>query len=243
MVHADMGKSYYHGRPVLAEIGARLPTTIQLGLVAIFFGMMVAIPLGVLGALYQDTWVDYVSRVVSVFSLSIPSFWTATLVIVVPAILWHYAPPTSYSPPWENLTENLRHVLPAALILGSNLMGSIARMTRSAVLEVIRQDYIRTARAKGLREFVVVQRHVLKNAMIPVFTLLGLVLSILIGGTAIMEIVFNIPGVGSLTVNAVNFSDFPQLQANVLFIATWIVTANLLVDIGYAWFDPRIRYR
>ena len=242
LVQGDMGKSYYHGRPVLQELTQRLPVTIELGMIGIVLTIAVALPLGLLGAIFQDTWIDYLSRVVSVLFLSIPSFWTGTLVLMIPAIIWHYSPPISYQAPWQDLGQNLRQVLPAAIILGLVLMGTTARMTRSAMLEVIRQDYIRTARAKGLSEQVVIARHALKNAMIPVVTLVGLYLSVLIGGSAILEVIFALPGIGKLTVDSIGSNDFPQIQANILFIAAWILLTNLVVDIAYAWFDPRIRY-
>ncbi len=242
LFQGDMGKSYYSGRPVVQELFSRLPPTLELGMIGMIVGAMLALPLGLLGAIYQDTWIDYFSRVSSVMFLSIPNFFIATVVILIPSILFHYSPPIAYQHPWEDLGANLRQVLPAALILASSLMGATARMTRSAMLEVIRQDYIRTARAKGLSERLVIYRHALKNAMIPVVTLFGLYLTILIAGTAILEVVFVIPGVGRLTVTSIQVHDFPQVQGNILFIATWILIANLLVDLFYAWLDPRIRY-
>lgn len=242
LFQGDMGKSYYHGRPVLEELLHRLPVTIELGLIGIAIAIVVALPLGLLGAIFQDTGVDYISRILSVLFLSIPSFWTGTLIIMLPAIFWHYSPPISYQAPWQDLGQNLRQILPAAIVLGLVLMGTTARMTRSAMLEVIRQDYIRTARAKGLSERVVIIRHALKNAMIPVVTLIGLSSSVVIGGAAILEIIFALPGIGKLTVDSIGANDFPQVQANILFIAAWILITNLIVDIAYGWLDPRIRY-
>ena len=243
LVRGQWGRSLWSDRPVLEEIVMRLPVTIELGVLAIIMSAVMAIPLGVVAAIYQDSLWDYITRVISVSALSIPSFWTATMVLIFPAIWWHYAPPVAYQAPWEDLSENLRHVLVPAFLLGAILMGTVSRMTRSTLLEVIRQDYIRTARAKGLRERVVIARHAMKNAMIPVLTVMGLQFSIVIGGTVIIETIFTLPGVGRLMVESIIRNDYPQLQGNVLFIAGWILAVNLAVDLTYSWLDPRIRYR
>jgi len=239
----DFGTSIWTRQPVLKEIIIRLPVSIELGVLALLTSTIMALPMGIIAAVRQDTWVDYLTRVLSVLALSVPSFWTATLVIIYPSIWWGYGPPIEYKAPWEDLGINLRMVLAPAFILGLVQMGTVSRMTRSALLEVIRQDYIRTAWSKGLRERTVLWRHALKNAMIPVITLIGLQVGTVIAGTVVMETIFSLPGVGKLVVDAVTKKDFPQLQGNVMFISAWILFVIVLVDVAYAWFDPRIRYR
>ncbi len=239
----DLGTSIWTRLPVLSQILVRLPVTIELGIMTIVLSTVMALPVGIIAAIRQDTWVDYVTRVLSILALSVPSFWTATLVIMYPSIWWGYGPPIEYKAPWEDLGVNLRMLLPPALIAAAVGMGSVSRMTRSALLEVIRQDYIRTAWSKGLGERVVLWRHALKNAMIPVITLMGLQFGAVIGGSVVMETIFALPGVGKLVVNAAQTKDFPQLQGNVLFIASWVLVITVIIDVTYAWLDPRIRYR
>jgi len=239
----DLGISIWTRLPVLSQILVRLPVTIELGIMTIVLSTVMALPVGIIAAIRQDTWVDYVTRVLSILALSVPSFWTATLVIMYPSIWWGYGPPIEYKAPWEDLGVNLRMLLPPALIAAAVGMGSVSRMTRSALLEVIRQDYIRTAWSKGLGERVVLWRHALKNAMIPVITLMGLQFGAVIGGSVVMETIFALPGVGKLVVNAAQTKDFPQLQGNVLFIASWVLVITVIIDVTYAWLDPRIRYR
>ncbi|WBL35243.1 ABC transporter permease [Tepidiforma flava] len=207
------------------------------------FALIVAIPIGVISAVRQDSALDYVLRVLSIgLALSIPGFWLGTMLIVFPAKWWGYAPPVGYVDIWEDPLKNLEQLYLPAISLGLALSASLARVTRSSMLEVFRQDYIRTARAKGLRERMVVFRHALQNAMIPVVTLFGLQFGVLLGGTVVLENIYSLPGLGLLTFTSVTIKDYPQVQGLVLFFAAVLVTINLLVDLSYAWFDPRIRY-
>lgn len=241
-VRGDFGYSFWHEGPVLQELLRRLPVSVELGLLAISIGVIIAIPSGIISALRQDTGVDYISRLFAIVFLSVPGFWTATMLIVFPAIWWGYLPPLGYEYIWVDPIKNLKQMAFPALAIGPILAGSIARMTRSSMLEVLRQDYIRTAWAKGLRGRMIIFRHALKNALIPVITLIGLDIGLVVGGSVIAETVFALPGVGRLTINAIFERDYPQLQANVLFFGLVIILMNLVVDITYAWLDPRIRY-
>jgi peptide/nickel transport system permease protein len=205
--------------------------------------MVVALPVGILAAMYQDRWPDYVLRLFTIAFLSIPSFWIATLLLLYGLLWFGWSPPIAYKSPTVDLSENLQKMLPAAMILGITLAAPTGRVIRSQMLEVLRQDYIRTARAKGLRDRAVVWRHALKNAMIPVITVMGTQFGFLLGGVVIMETIFGLPGLGRYTIESITQRDYPQLQANVLVFAVALLLINLVVDISYAWFDPRIRYR
>ncbi len=243
VVRGDWGKSLYTGDSVLAELTRRLPVTIELALLTVVVAWLIAIPAGVISALKQDTAADYVARLIPIAFLSMPNFWIGTLLIMVPALLWRYLPPLQYVPIWQNPGENLLQFLFPALSLGAFSSAVITRLTRSAMLEVLRQDYIRTAWAKGLKEGTVIYRHALKNALIPVVTVAGLQFNTLLGGTVILETLYGLPGVGSLTLLAINQRDYPQVQANVVFFACVYVLINLALDLLYATLDPRIRYR
>src|SRR6266446_1216146 len=210
---------------------------------AIILGLVIAIPVGVLSATRQDSASDYVGRVVAVSGLSIPDFWLGTLVITFAAIWFHWIPPIGYVSLWESPWRNLQQFLLPAAILGFRLSAATMRMTRSTVLEVLREDYVRTAWAKGLEGRIVVYKHALKNALIPVVTIVGGQLGGLLAGTVIIETIFALPGMGRLTVEAIVFRDYPVVQTNVMLVATTLVTLNLLVDLTYAWLDPRIRYQ
>ena len=238
----DWGTQLISRRDVWTEMRTRIPLTLELTLLATTFGFIIAIPIGVISAIKQDSIIDYVLRVVSIGWLSIPAFWLATMLVVFPARWWGYSSPVGYVDIWEDPLKNLEQLYLPAFALGLALSASLARVTRSAMLEVLRQDYIRTARAKGLREYVIVVRHALKNSMIPVVTLFGLQVGVLFGGTVVLEGIFSLPGLGLLTFQSVTVKDYPQVQGLVLFFAAVLVTLNLLVDLSYAWFDPRIRY-
>jgi peptide/nickel transport system permease protein len=242
LVHGDLGKSVWTGRPTLGEIGKALPVTLELTVMSMAIAMLISVPLGTVSAIRQDTWMDYVARVGAIVGLSLPTFWTGTIIVVFLALLWGYAVPLGYSSPAENLWFNFQKMIFPAFVLGIGLAGSVARMVRSSLLEVLRQDYVRTAFGKGLTERVVVIRHAMKNAMIPVVTIMGVQVGTLLGGTVIVETIFSVPGVGSLTVSAIQRRDYTQLQANVLFFAAFLLLMNLLVDVVYSWLDPRIRY-
>ena len=238
----DLGRSMRTRKPVTDEIIRRAPITLQLALTATLIGLVIAIPAGIISAARQRTAVDQGVRLGSILALSVPGFWTGTMVVLLPALFWGYGAPPIYQSPFNDLASNLRQQLPAAITLGASLGGSVTRFMRSSLLEVLRQDYIRTAWSKGLTEGKVVSRHALKNAMIPVVTIVGLQMGGLFGGSVISESIFNIPGMGTLTLTAIRERDYTQLQANMLLFSFIVAGMSLLVDISYAWLDPRIRY-
>ena len=242
IMQGDFGRSNLTKRPVFAEIRHRMNATIELALLASAFALTLAIPMGVYAALKQDKLGDYLSRFITIGWLSMPSFWVGTMLITFPAKWWGYAPPAGYVQIWEDPLKNLEQVYLAAISLGLALSATLARLMRSSMLEVLRQDYIRTARSKGLRESVILSKHALKNAMLPVVTLFGLQLGFLLGGTVVLESIFALPGLGTLLLDSVIRKDFTQLQGLVLFFSVVIVFINIAVDLSYAWFDPRIRY-
>ncbi len=239
----DLGESNFNGEPVLNSIRTRLPTTIELMALTLALTTTIGILAGVLSALYRNSALDYVVRVTSIFGLSVPAFWVATLVLIVPNEQWGYAPPIGktigfFDDPWDNL----RQFGPPALVLALGPAASVMRLTRSTMLEVLRQDYVRTARSKGLRERVVVGRHALKNAMIPVVTVLGLQFVALLGGSVIIESIFTLNGIGRYFFQAIFTSDYQVVQTLTLYIGAIVVLTNLGIDILYAWLDPRIKY-
>jgi peptide/nickel transport system permease protein len=242
ILQGDFGRSMVNRRPVLEEIKNRLGATAELSILSAGFAVAIAIPMGVYSALKQDRLADVSLRVLTVGWLAMPSFWVGSMLITLPAKWWHYSPPTPYVQFWESPLTNLEQMYLPAIALGLALSAILARVTRSAMLEVLRQDYIRTARAKGLAEKVILSRHALKNAMLPVVTLLGLQLGFLLGGTVVLESLFSLPGLGTLLLSAVITKDFPELQGLVLFFALAIIIINLLVDLSYVIFDPRVRY-
>jgi peptide/nickel transport system permease protein len=242
-VRGDLGRSLITRRPVMNELLKRINLTSHLAVMSIIVAMLIALPIGVLSAVKQDTASDYIARFFAVLGLSLPDFWLATVVITFLAIWVQWIPPIGFAPLWEDPARCLGQLLIPALIIGARLAAVSMRMTRSSLLEVLRQDYIRTARAKGTRERAVIVRHALKNAFIPVVTVIGQQFSVLLGGTVIVEFIFLQPGVGSLMLDAVLLRDYTLIQGAVLFFATVIVVTNLLVDLSYAWLDPRIRYR
>ena len=239
----NLGKSFWSPYTVNQEIVRRWPVTIQLGVMGIVIAQLIALPIGILSALRQDTWADYIGRSFAIVLIAVPGFWIATMVIVFPAIWWGYMPPIMHVPFLEDpLRGIIRYIVPATL-LGMAMAGGTMRMTRTMMLEVQRQDYIRTAWAKGLRERVVILRHTLKNALIPVVTLMGLQLRILLGGTVIIEQIFVLPGMGSLVIEATRTRDYPVLSGALLFFGVGLVVINLLVDLTYAFLNPRIHYK
>jgi peptide/nickel transport system permease protein len=242
IIQGDFGTTLISKRDVWGEIRTRIPLTMELTLLSTGFALMLAIPMGVYSAIRQDRLSDYLLRFTTIGWLSIPSFWLGTMLIVFPAMWWNYSPPVGYVDFWDDPLKNLEQLYLPAFALGLALSASLSRITRSSMLEVLRQDYIRTAWSKGLSERTIVVRHGLKNAMIPVITLFGLQVGVLFGGTVVLESIFALPGLGSLLFNAVLIKDYPQVQGLVLFFAAVLVTINLVVDISYAWFDPRIRY-
>jgi peptide/nickel transport system permease protein len=242
-VQGDLGRSLVTRRPVTQELLKRINLTSHLAVISMLIAMLIALPIGVLAAVRQDTASDYVGRLFAVLGLSLPDFWLATVAITFLAIWFQWIPPIGFAPIWVDPARCLSQLSIPAVIIGARLAAVSMRMTRSSLLEVLRQDYIRTARAKGARERAVIVRHGLKNAFIPVITVIGQQFSVLLGGTVIVEFIFLQPGVGSLLLDAVLLRDYTLIQGAVLFFAAVIVVANLLVDLSYAWLDPRIRYR
>jgi peptide/nickel transport system permease protein len=243
IIRFDFGTSLWTGQPVVQELLIRLPLSLQLALFATIVSVIIAIPLGMLAAVRQDTWVDYVVRVFSIGGLAIPGFWVGILTILSLVIFFGWGPPLEFTPPWVDPWANFQMMVWPVVTVGYRFSAVTTRMTRSTVLEVLREDYIRTAWAKGLRERAVVIRHALKNAMLPVITLIGTEFAFLIGGLVVTETVFTLNGIGRFVVDAVAHRDYPVVQALVFLIAFGFVVVNLLVDLTYAWFDPRIRYR
>ncbi len=239
----DLGKSLRYRQPVSDMIASRLPVTLELGVLALLLSVIVGIPVGVLAALRQDTLADYAFRGFAIANLSVPSFWLATLVVVLPAIWFRYTPPLAYVSFFDNPIENLKLLIAPAIILGLATSATKVRMTRAMMLEVMRNDYIRTAWAKGLPERVIIYRHALKNALIPVITLFGLQVTAILGGTVIMESVFSLPGMGRLLIEAITYRDYTVVQGIALLIVVWVVITNLLVDLSYGFLDPRVRFR
>jgi peptide/nickel transport system permease protein len=239
----DFGNSLWTGEPVVHELLIRLPLSLELALFATMVSVIIAIPLGMLAAVRQDTWVDYVVRVISIGGLAIPGFWVGILCILGLVIFFGWGPPLEFTPPWVDPWANFQMMLWPVVTVGYRFSAVTTRMTRSTVLEVLREDYIRTAWAKGLRERAVVIRHALKNALLPVVTLVGTEFAFLIGGLVVTETVFTLNGIGRFVVDAVAHRDYPVVQALVFLIAFGFVIVNLLVDLTYAWLDPRIRYR
>ncbi len=242
MVSFNPGYSIFTNEPISVALKKAVPVTLELAALAIILGLVIAIPVGVLSATRQDTPSDYVGRVVAVSGLSIPDFWLGTLVITFAAIWFHWIPPIGYVSLWDSPWRNLQQFLLPAAILGFRLSAATMRMTRSTVLEVLREDYVRTAWAKGLAGRIVVYKHALKNALIPVITIVGGQLGVLLAGTVVVETIFALPGMGRLTVEAILYRDYPIVQTNVMLVAATLVTLNLVVDLTYAWLDPRIRY-
>jgi peptide/nickel transport system permease protein len=242
VVMGNLGKSLWSSTPVNEEIARRIPVTLELAILTVLVSTFIAIAFGIISATRQDTILDYLLRVLSIGGLSIPNFWVGTLLIVFPVIWFGYMAPLTYIPFDKDPAGNLRQFLVPAIALAIAQSASIMRMTRSSMLEVLRQDYVRTAWAKGLREWVVILRHALKNAMIPVITMIGTQFAYLLSGTVILESIFGLPGVGRLMLESITQRDYTLLQGNVLFIALAFLIINLLVDLSYAVLDPRIRY-
>lgn len=238
----DFGDSLFHHQPTLSLWARSVPVTLQLALMGIGLALLIGVPIGVLSAVQQDKPLDYLGRIVAILGVSAPDFWIGTLIIVYSAIWFGYMPPADYAAFFDNPSRNLQQVAFPAVILGYRLSAVIMRMTRATMLEVLRQDYMRTAYAKGLTPNTAIYRHALKNAMIPVVTIVGTQLSRLLGGVVILETLFSLPGMGRLTFDSIYLRDYTQVQTQVFFIAVVFVVMNLLVDLSYGLLDPRIRY-
>ena len=239
----DLGNSLMKGLPVANLIAQKWPVTLELGLLALIVAQLIGLPIGVYSALRQDTWGDYVTRSFAIMLMALPSFWVGTMVIVFPSIWWGYTPSVITIPFTEDPIGNLKMFIVPAIILGMYLSGVTMRMTRTTMLEVLRQDYIRTAWAKGLKERVVVIRHTLKNALIPIISVVGLQVPVMVGGTVIIEQIFCLPGMGRLIVSATLERDYTIISGTMLLFGAAMVLVNLMVDLTYAYFDPRIRYK
>ena len=242
LLHGDLGMSMYYRLPVMEELGPRIPLTIELAVMAGIISFILAVPLGIISAVKQDSVGDYIARLFSFTGISIPIFVTGMVVIYILVRLFNYLPPLGHTTLWEDPLKNLQQLLFPALALAFFQMNFIARVTCSAMLEVLREDYVRTARSKGLRERRVIYLHALKNASLPIITVSGWSLGILLGGTIIIERIFVVPGMGTLLLEGINNRDYTLIQADVMVYATAVLTVNLLVDLIYGWLDPRIRY-
>jgi peptide/nickel transport system permease protein len=241
-LRADFGKSYWSKREVRDEIVDRIPVTLELALAAPLLSLALGVPLGVISAVKQNSPIDYLARTLSITGLSVPHFWLGIVIILVLANYFEWVVPLRYAEVWENPWLNARQMVWPVIVLGTTFTALLARVTRSAMLEVLRSDYIRTARAKGLRGLTVVGRHGLRNALLPIVTIFGAQLGGLISGAVVTERVFNVPGMGRFFVESVFVRDFPVVQAAVFLIALAYLVVNLVVDLTYAWLDPRIRY-
>jgi peptide/nickel transport system permease protein len=242
IVRLDFGNSLWTDRPVTVEIQGRLGISLELAILATLLATTLALPLGVIAAVKQDTWVDYAIRIFTIGGLSMPSFWLGILAILTLVVLFQWAPPLIFVPLWEDPVENLSQLILPAIVVGYRYSAVATRMTRSSVLEVLRDDYVRTARAKGLRETVVIVRHALRNSLLPVITVISLEFAFLFGGLVVTEQVFNVNGLGKLLVDAVAQRDYTLVQALVLLFAFVFVFVNFVVDLLYGFLDPRIRY-
>jgi peptide/nickel transport system permease protein len=243
IVRLDFGTSMWTGAPIIEEIKLRAALSFQLAVMATVIAVVLAIPLGVVAALKQDTWVDYAVRIFSIAGLATPSFWLGIVFILLLLIVFRWLPPMVYTPFWVNPWQNMLQLIWPALAVGYRYSAVATRMTRSAMLEVLREDYIRTARAKGLWQKLILSRHALKNAMLPVLTVVALEFAFLMGGLVVTEQVFNLNGLGMLFVESVARRDYTLTQALVMLVAFVFIFVNFAVDLMYAWLDPRIRFR
>jgi peptide/nickel transport system permease protein len=243
VLHGDLGQSLWQTTPVTELLSGRLPVTFQLGAMALVVALTIALPIGIYSALRQDTAGDYIGRSFSILLLAVPSFWLATMVVVFPSIWWGWSPAVDYVRFSDDPLANLQRMALPAIVLGAGLSAITMRLTRTMMLEVLRQDYIRTAWAKGLPERLVVMRHALRNAMVPVITLIGLQAPLLIGGAVIIEQIFVIPGMGLMLLDAVQQRDYPIITGVFLVVGVAVMLINLAIDLSYGLLDPKVRYR
>jgi peptide/nickel transport system permease protein len=243
VLQGNLGFSMWTGRPVAYEIGIRLELSLQVAIMATILAVLIAIPLGTLSALYKDTWIDHAIRVFSIAGLAVPSFWLGmmTILLLISLFAWH--PPLTFTPLWQNPRANLSQLIWPALAVGYRYSAVATRMMRSTILEVLQEDYIRTARAKGVFERLIVVRHALRNALLPVITVIALEFAFLIGGLVVTEQVFNLNGIGKLFVEATSRGDNTMVQGLVLLVAATFIFVNFAIDLLYGFLDPRIRYR
>ncbi len=243
VLQGDFSESWWLRMPVNELLGDRWPVTFELGIMGLIIGQLIALPIGIYSALRQDKWGDYVGRSFAILAISVPGFWLGTMVIVYPSIWWGYMPSIKLIRLTDDPIGNLKMFVIPAIVLGMAMSGMTMRMTRTMMLEVLRQDYIRTAWAKGLKERVVVVRHALKNALIPVITIVGLQMPILVGGTVIIEQIFGLPGMGRLMITAIQRRDHAVISGALLFFAAGLVLINLIIDLTYGYLDPRVHYK
>jgi peptide/nickel transport system permease protein len=243
VLHLDFGQSWRGGLPVSQMILDRLGVTLELSAGALLVALLVGLPLGTVSAVRENTPFDHLARIASLFSLSVPIFWQAAMLLLLLSRQFHWVPPAEYVPLGRDPLANLEQMALPALVLGTGVAAQIMRMTRSTLLDVLRQDYVRTARGKGATEWLVLRRHAFANALIPILTVVGVQVGYLLGGAVVTEQVFTLPGVGRLVLEAVQQRDYPLVQGTILFIALLFMLANLLVDILYAYLDPRVKYR
>ncbi|MBI2760030.1 MAG: ABC transporter permease [Chloroflexi bacterium] len=241
-VRGDFGKSLWTQQAISSELKNRFPVSAELGLYSVLIGVLIALPIGVLSAIRQDSILDYICRSISIGFISVPGFLLGTWLLVFPLIWWGWSPPLTYVKWSENPFDHLYYFFWPALLLGLGLSGFTMRLTRNQMLEVMRQDYIRTATSKGLNERNVIIRHALRNAMIPVVTVIGLQIAAVVSGTVIMETIFSIPGIGRFYLQAIQLRDYPSVQATALFIALTVLLTNIVIDVTYGIIDPRIRF-
>jgi peptide/nickel transport system permease protein len=242
LLTGDLGKSLYTREPIAKSLLQGLPITVELALLAITMSVIVAVPLGVISAVKRNSHTDFWVRIAGLIGLAFPNFWLATMFLLMTSVFFQWVPSVFFIPPTQDLVGNLQQMFLPALALSVQLMAVEMRMARAAMLEVLRQDYIRTARAKGLRELRVVMGHALKNSLIPVITVIGIQMGSLMGGSVIIEQIFGLPGVGWNLVQGILGRDYPMVQVTSLFLATIFISVNLLVDLTYAYLDPRIKY-
>lgn len=239
----DLGTSFQSNSPVTSELLSRLEVTLELGVLSMVVAILIAVPIGVISAIRQDSWLDYVGRFFAILGLAVPEFWLATIVLLLPAIWWQWSPPITYQSIWDDPWANLQMVALPAIVSGISLGAVMMRLLRSSLLEVLRQDYIRTAWAKGLRERNIVLAHALRNASLPVLTVTGIAfVGRFLGGAVILETIFSLPGIGQYTLRAFTVRDYPVVQGAVLLVAFGVVLSSLIVDLLYAVLDPRIKY-
>ncbi len=241
VVRGDLGESLWTNRSITADIISRLPISMELGAFAILTALLIAIPIGVYSAMRQDTWGDYAGRTVAILCISLPAFWVGTMVIVYASVWLNWSPAVGYIPITKDVLGNLLQFVIPGFIMGMVMSGSTMRMTRTMMLEVLKQDYIRTAWSKGLGERTVIIRHAMKNALMPVVTIVGMMLPVLIGGSVILEQIFALPGIGRFLIDALNRRDYPVISGINLVMATFVLAMNIIVDVSYGYLDPRVK--
>ncbi|MCH8142690.1 MAG: ABC transporter permease [Proteobacteria bacterium] len=242
VIQGDLGRSLWQNTPVTQQLAETMPITFELGFLALIVALTVAIPIGIYSAVRQDTAGDYIARSFSLLMLAIPGFWLGTLVMVFPSVWWRWSPELEYVPFFEDPLQNLSLMIVPAILLGLSMSAVTMRMTRTMMLEVMRQDYVRTARAKGLSEVAVILGHALRNGLIPVVTLIGLQVPLLIGGAVIMERIFVVPGMGLLLLEAIAQRDYPVVSGVFVVVGFGVLLINLAVDLSYGWLDPKVRH-